>query len=162
MIDSMAARSPLPFILLLFSLVLYNYSALLWEFAGRVEIDKSRLVQWQNSAPINNENCKVIHEANGCEDVKIHFASQIAFLACGDPLERTHWYPPSCIRTVARRSESSFREQLFKYDLRTGRTTELQIKGLEGDFVNHGIEIFQLPEDSSKVFNSRHSRRLAD
>ncbi|RFU26552.1 hypothetical protein B7463_g9785, partial [Scytalidium lignicola] len=140
------------FFFLFFSIALYNQSAYLLKLSGRVDIDKARLVRWENSTILNNENCQVINVANACEDVKIHFASQTAFLACGDPLERTHWYPPACIRTVSRRSESSFREKLFKHDLKIGRTTELQIKGLQGDFITHGIDIFQQPEDPSKIY----------
>ncbi|KIW93306.1 uncharacterized protein Z519_05911 [Cladophialophora bantiana CBS 173.52] len=138
----------------------YNQSAQLGRLVGRVDIDKARLVRWENSSAFNNEDCQVIRTANACEDVKIHFPSHTAFLACGDPVERTHWYPCAGVRTVSRRAESSFREQLFKHDLETGETTELRIKGLEGDFVTHGIDIFPLPGDSSRIhiFAVNHAR----
>ncbi|KAH8808639.1 paraoxonase 2 [Xylogone sp. PMI_703] len=156
----MSTKITFPFIVLLFSAVLYNQSSYLWKLAGRVEIDKTRLIRWENSTQLNNDNCQVFDAANACEDVRIHSASQTAFLACGDPFERTHWYPPACVRTVSRRSKTSFREYLFKHELKTGRTTQLQIKGLEGDFVTHGIDIFQSLQDSSMIhiFAVNHAR----
>ncbi len=146
-----SSKVPLTVLLPLLSFLLYSQSANLWKLAGRAYIDRTRLVRWQNSTALNSDNCKVYHEANACEDVKIHFASSTAFLACGDPLERTHWYPCAGVRTVERRSETSFREFLFKHDLKTGKTSELDIRGLEGDFITHGIDIFPVAEDSSKV-----------
>jgi arylesterase/paraoxonase len=146
-----SSKFPLTILLPLLSFLLYSQSASLWKLAGRVNIDKTRLVRWGNSTALNSDNCKVYHEANACEDVKVHFASSTAFLACGDPLERTHWYPCAGVRTVERRAETSFREFLFKHDLKTGKTTELDIQGLEGDFITHGIDILPVGENSSKV-----------
>lgn len=118
---------------------------------GHLHIDSSRLVHWENSTALNNGDCVVNHIANACEDVKIHFASSTAFLACGDPIGRTHWYPPACRHDAAARSEVSFREHLFKYDIKTGVTTELKVEGLEGDFVTHGIDLFQVDGERNKV-----------
>ncbi|EXJ54482.1 hypothetical protein A1O7_09822 [Cladophialophora yegresii CBS 114405] len=156
----MSTRIFLTFLLPLVPVILFNQSRQLWRLAGRVEIDKSRLVRWENSSHLNNGDCRVIDTANACEDVKIHFPSKTAFLACGDPVERTHWYPPSGVRTVSLRAESSFREQLFKYDLVTGDTTQLQLKGLEGDFITHGIDILTLPEDplQIRIYAVNHAR----
>ena len=148
----MSSRFLLTLLVPLVSILLYTQSAQLWRLAGRVDIDKTRLVRWENSSALNNDNCRVIDTANACEDVKIHFPSKTAFLACGDPVERTHWYPCAGVRTVSLRKESSFREQLFKSDLRSGKTTELQIKGLEGDFITHGIDVYTFPEDPSRVW----------
>jgi arylesterase/paraoxonase len=147
----MSTRFVLTFLLPLIPVILYNQSAHLWRLAGRVEIDKTRLVRWENSSHLNNGDCRVIDTANACEDVKIHFPSKTAFLACGDPVERTHWYPCAGVRTVSLRAESSFREQLFKHDLTTGETTELKVEGLDGDFITHGIDILTFPEDPSQV-----------
>ena len=118
---------------------------------GRVRIDTTQLVRWANSKALNNANCQVNHAANACEDVRIHSKSGTAFLACGNPVERTNWYPPAGVRGASKRSEASFREQLFKYDLKSKRTTKLKIVGLEGDFVTHGLDIYSFPEDPSKV-----------
>ncbi|KAL2113020.1 hypothetical protein VUR80DRAFT_5617 [Thermomyces stellatus] len=127
---------------------------------GRVRIEPAKLTHWENSTALNNGDCTVDEIANACEDVKIHFASSTAFIACGDPLERTKWYPPACRHNAQARSEDSFRESVFKHDIKTGTTTELQIEGLEGDFVSHGIDIYQPPNDPSKVhiFAVRHAR----
>lgn len=121
------------------------------KLVGHVNIDQAKLVQWENSTELNNGECTVVSAANACEDVKIHFASSTAFVACGDPVGRTQWYPPACVRDVATRREETFREHLFKYDIKSGRTVKLDIKGLDGDFVNHGIDLFQSPSDPSKV-----------
>lgn len=118
---------------------------------GRVRIEPAKLTHWENSTALNNGDCTVDEIANACEDVKIHFASSTAFIACGDPVERTKWYPPACRHNAQARSEDSFRENVFKHDIKTGTTTELQIEGLEGDFVSHGIDIYQSPNDPSKV-----------
>ncbi|OQV00231.1 hypothetical protein CLAIMM_05757 [Cladophialophora immunda] len=156
----MSSLLRLSLLLPLISVILYNQSSQLGRLVGRVEIDKTRLVRWENSSALNNHDCQVVRAANACEDVKIHFPSHTAFLSCGDPVERTHWYPCAGVRTVSRRAESSFREQLFKHDLETGETTELRIQGLEGDFITHGIDIFPLPGDPSRIhlFAVNHAR----
>jgi arylesterase / paraoxonase len=150
----MSARLAVTFLVAITSVLLYTQSAQLWRLAGRVEIDKARLVRWENSTQLNNHDCKVIDAADACEDVKIHFASRTAFLACGDSVERTHWYPCAGVRTVLRRAESSFREKLFTYDVESGTTTELRVEGLEGDFITHGIDVLSLPGDASQVGGS--------
>lgn len=110
------------------------------------------LTRYANYSSINSQHCLVHHEANACEDIRIHYPSSTAFLACGIPEERTHWYPPSCRHDAAARREDSFIEDLFKYDIKTKLTTKLRIDGLEGDFINHGIDVYSFPNDTSKVF----------
>jgi arylesterase / paraoxonase len=135
-----------------------NLTTILEAVGARATIDKTRLVRWENSSALSNGECTVDTLANACEDVKIHFASSTAFLACGDPEERTRWYPPACIRTTERRS--TFRETLFKYDIESATTTQLRIHGLDGDFVTHGIDVQPHPDDVSKVhlFAVNHAR----
>jgi arylesterase/paraoxonase len=145
------SRLPLSLITLIFAAIIYTQSNILWKFVGRANIDKTRLIKWENSKELNNENCQVIKDMNACEDVKIHYASNTAFVACGDPYERKSWYPCAGMRNAAARSEASFREYLFKYDVMTGKSTQLQLHGLEGDFITHGIDIFSIPGSSSKV-----------
>ncbi|CAK7203348.1 hypothetical protein SEUCBS139899_006081 [Sporothrix eucalyptigena] len=128
--------------------------------AGHVTIDKaSKLQQWATSAPLNNGACVVDYTANACEDVVIHTASGTVFAACGDPRGRTQWYPPAGQRNAAGRA--SYLEQLFKHDIVSGKTTELQIKGIDGDFVTHGIDIWSSPTDPSTIhiFAVRHTRQ---
>ena len=115
---------------------------------GRVTIPKSQLLRWKDDEYLNN-NCIVHQTANACEDVKIHFASNTAFLACGDPKGRTAWYPGAGRHDAKNRQD--FREKLFNYDMKTKKTTELRIDGLEGDFVTHGLDVIDLPGDKSKV-----------
>lgn len=127
---------------------------------GRIHVNPAEITRWANSSALNNGRCEVNYAANACEDVRIHFASNTAFLACGDPVGRTQWYPPACVHDVSKRSEESFRESIFKYDIRSKRTTELRIEGLEGDFVTHGIDIYNFPDDSKKIhlFAVKHAR----
>lgn len=116
---------------------------------GRTEIDYTRLLRWANSGPLNNQDCVVNRVADACEDSVIHYPSSTAFLACGNPSERSAWYPAAGAHNASGRT--SFRESLFKYDIKTGRTTELRIEGLEGDFVTHGIDLLESPTSKSKV-----------
>lgn len=131
------------------------------ELVGHVTIDKlGKLQQWADSAPLNNGACVVEYAANACEDVAVHFDSSTVFAACGDPRGRTKWYPPAGQRDAAGRPEASFREQLFKHDIKTGKTTELKIEGVEGDFVTHGIDVWPSAHDPTTVhiFAVRHTR----
>jgi arylesterase / paraoxonase len=140
------------FLPLLLSVFLYSQSAPVSRvLLGRVSIDKTRLVRWENSTQLNNHDCRVLSEVSACEDVKIHARSGTAFLACGDSVERTRWYPCAGVRDAHLRSEDSFREKLFKYDLQSGVTTELKIRGLVGDFITHGIDVYELPDDPETV-----------
>ncbi|KAH8805334.1 paraoxonase 2 [Xylogone sp. PMI_703] len=127
---------------------------------GREHIETARLLKWANSTPVNNKECVVNQDTAACEDVKIHHPSNTAFLACGNPSGRSHWYPAAGAHNAAARSEESFRESLFKYDIKTGKTTQLQIEGLEGDFVTHGLDVFESPKSKSTVyiFTVRHAR----
>lgn len=112
---------------------------------------RATLTRYENNTAINNDKCIVHKEVNACEDVKIHFASSTAFIVCGDPEERVHFYPAAGNFDAASRREDSFREDLLKYDIRTKETTKLKIEGLEGDFITHGLDVYSFPEDSSKV-----------
>jgi arylesterase/paraoxonase len=139
---------------------IYRQPASILSLVGRVEIDPASITQWANSSGLNNEGCQVNYAANACEDVAIHFPSNTAFLACGDPVGRTHWYPPACVRGASKRAEATFRESIFKYNIRNKETTELKIEGLEGDFVNHGIDIYNFPNDPKRIhlFAVKHTR----
>jgi arylesterase/paraoxonase len=127
---------------------------------GRVEIDPTSITHWANSSGLNHERCKVNYAANACEDIAIHSRSSTAFVACGDPVGRSHWYPPACVRDAAKREDKTFRESIFKYNIRDKKTTELEIEGLSGDFVNHGIDIYTFPDDPEKIhlFAVKHAR----
>ncbi|TFK47136.1 paraoxonase 2 [Heliocybe sulcata] len=127
---------------------------------GKAHIPRASVTRWSNSTALNNDRCVVHTEANACEDIKIHFPSNTAFLACGDPEGRTHWYPSSARYDAKGRREESFREKLFKYDIKRKETTELRLIGLEGDFISHGIDIYTFTNDPSKVhiFAVNHAR----
>ncbi|PGH16649.1 hypothetical protein AJ80_05151 [Polytolypa hystricis UAMH7299] len=118
------------------------------------------LTKYAHHTPVNNEKCAVHYEANACEDARIHFASSTAFIACGDPEGRSHWYPPSNARDAAGRKNDSFQEDLFKYDIKRRKTTKLRIDGLEGDFISHGIDIYSFPNNPGKIhiFAVNHGR----
>ncbi|CAK7267424.1 hypothetical protein SEPCBS119000_002539 [Sporothrix epigloea] len=130
--------------------------------AGHLVIDKAgKLQQWADSAPLNNGACVVDATANACEDVVVHAPSGTVFAACGDPRARTQWFPPAGQRNARGRAAlAGFREQLFQHDLATGKTTELLLEGVDGDFVTHGIDIWSSPTDPSLVhiFAVRHTR----
>ncbi|OAA63377.1 Six-bladed beta-propeller, TolB-like protein [Niveomyces insectorum RCEF 264] len=135
----------------------------LGELIGRVRVDKTRMVRWADSAPLNNGACTVDHTAQACEDVVIHADSHTAFLACGDSVGRSLWFPPACQRNAAGRAAvTTFRETLFKHDLETGQTTQLQIRGLPDsyDFVTHGLDMYASPSDPTQIrlFAVRHAR----
>lgn len=149
--NNTSSRLSSSLIILFVAAIIYAQSDLLWKLVGRANIDKSRLVKWENSKALNNADCRVVEEMNACEDVKIHYPSNTAFLACGDPWERRSWYPCAGMRDAASRSKASFREFLFKYDILTGKSTQLQLRGLEGDFINHGIDVFSSPESPTTV-----------
>lgn len=148
-------------VILLVALAVSLLSGPINKVLGRVEILESQLLRWENETSKNND-CKVDHSANACEDVKFHFASNTAFLACGDPKGRTSWYPGAGRHDA--KARKNFREALFRYDLKSGKTTELRIEGLEGDFVTHGLDVFDVPGDASKVswLDRIRTRRLAD
>ncbi|CAK7270417.1 hypothetical protein SEPCBS57363_004090 [Sporothrix epigloea] len=122
-------------------------------------IDKAgKLQQWADSVPLNNGACIVDTTANAV----VHEASGTLFAACGDPRGRTQWFSPAGQRNARGRAATvGFREQSFQHDLATGKTTELLLEGVEGDFVIHGIDIWSSPTDSSLVhiFAVRHTRK---
>jgi arylesterase/paraoxonase len=135
-------------LILLFS-VLYRPAVQLYAF--RWQDHTASLTRYADSSPLNSDRCTVNYAADACEDVSIHFASSTAFLTCGNPAERVHWYPPSSAHNAAARSEDSFREYLFKYDIKKKKTTRLRLEGLSGDFITHGIDVYSLPDDPTKV-----------
>lgn len=109
---------------------------------GGVKIEPAQLSGWVGTPYLNN-HCVVDKTADACEDVKVHFASNTAFLACGDPEGRTKYYPSAGRHNATARGD--FREKLFKYDILEKKTTELRIDGLDGDFIAHGLDVFELP-----------------
>lgn len=127
---------------------------------GKVNVNPGKVTRWVNSSAVNNERCTVHYEGDACEDVKIHFASNTAFVACGNPEERTKWYPASGRYDAASREEASFKEYLLKYDIKRRETTKLKVHGLDGDFITHGIDIYSFPDDPTKIhiFAVNHAR----
>ncbi|CAM1507656.1 Fc.00g072970.m01.CDS01 [Cosmosporella sp. VM-42] len=140
------------------AVLLYHPVIELYTFKHTDRIDS--LTQWSNHSRLNSQNCTVHYEADACEDISVHWATSTAFIACGDPLERTLWYPPSLAYNASGRSEASFREKIFKYDIKTEKSTRLRIDGLGGDFVNHGIDVYEFPDDPTKIhlFAVNHRR----
>ncbi|KAF7559009.1 hypothetical protein G7046_g5137 [Stylonectria norvegica] len=146
---------------LLVCLVAFLYQPAVELYTFR-QVDRTNsLTQWSNHSRLNSQHCKVHYEADACEDISVHWASSTAFIACGEPSERALWYPPSLAYNASGRSEASFREKLFKYEIKTQKTTRLRIEGLEGDFVNHGIDVYEFPEDPTKIhiFAVNHRRK---
>ncbi|CAK7197939.1 hypothetical protein SEUCBS139899_000590 [Sporothrix eucalyptigena] len=138
-----------------------NFVTILKATAGRITIDSTRLRRWENLPDVANGQCVVDTVANACEDVNIHAASSTAFLACGDPAGRVQWFPSARFQPSTNRAV--FREQFFKYDLKTQTRTELQLHGLpspDHDIVTHGLDIRAIPGDNSKilVFAVNHAR----
>lgn len=107
------------------------------------------LEDYANGTGLNNEKCFVNYEMNACEDIKIHFDSGIAFAACGDPIQRSFFYPPSCARNAKKRTD--FQEHFFAYNIDTNKTTRLEVIGYDGDIINHGIDIYTLDDSNVGV-----------
>lgn len=122
---------------------------------GRVTIENP-LEKYSNQTGINNDNCFVNAMVNACEDVKIHFKSGTAFLACGDSAQRQFYYPPSCAFDEGGRSD--FREKFFKFDIDSNATTELHIKDYTGDIITHGIDVISDGPDTVRLLAVNHGR----
>ncbi|CAK7227289.1 hypothetical protein SCUCBS95973_006489 [Sporothrix curviconia] len=145
-----------------------NFVTILEATAGRITIDPARLQRWENLPDVANGACVVDTVANACEDVNVHAASSTAFLACGDPAGRVQWFPSSRFQLASNRA--TFREQFFKFDLKTNTRTELKLdmNGLlpdDHDIVTHGLDIFPAGEkkddkknDKILVFAVNHAR----
>lgn len=150
-------RPAIPFLVVLCSfllrptLELYNFHA---QDRGK------SLTKYANSSLLNHEHCTVNYAADACEDVNIHFVSSTAFLTCGNPAERVHWYPPSGAHNAAARNEESFQEHLFKYNIKKKKATKLKLEGLAGDFITHGVDIYSFPDDPKKVWPMLVSRSI--
>ncbi|CAK7212315.1 hypothetical protein SBRCBS47491_001421 [Sporothrix bragantina] len=139
-----------------------NIATILEATAGRITIDQVRLRRWENLPDVANGACVVDTVANACEDVNIHAASSTAFLACGDPAGRVQWFPSSGYQPSTNRP--TFREQFFKYDLKTQTRTELKLDlgsllPEDHDIVTHGLDIYPGKDDSQiLVFAVNHAR----
>lgn len=129
---------------------------------GHLSVDSRALSRYARRSPHNGESCMVVAEADACEDVKIHYASQTAFIACGDPAGREKWYPPSNTLDSRARQADTWRESLFRYDIRSNKTTKLQIIGASEswDFISHGIDIWNFHDDPTRIhiFAVNHGR----
>jgi arylesterase / paraoxonase len=122
---------------------------------GKVTIENP-LELYSNQTGINNYKCFVNDIVNACEDVKIHFDSGTAFLACGDPAQRQFYYPPSCALDESRRTD--FREKFFKYDIDSNSTTELKVVNYDGDIITHGIDVISDGTDRVRLLAVNHGR----
>jgi arylesterase/paraoxonase len=129
----------LPVALLSWSLL--AHPAYLLSLLGHTDVPPGSLIRWANASDLHNEHCIVSTQAEACEDVKIHHSSSTAFIACGDAHARSFYYPPSGLHDAAGRPSDTWKEKLFTYDIKSKRTTELKLEGLEGDFISHGIDI---------------------
>ncbi|KZT25048.1 paraoxonase 2 [Neolentinus lepideus HHB14362 ss-1] len=146
--------------ILVAALVIFYEPLPFYRAIGKAQIESALITRWENSSTLNNERCVVHQEADACEDVKIHFQSSTAFISCGDPEQRMQWYPCSGRHNARGRREDSFREHLFKYDIKRKETTKLRVIGLDGDFITHGIDVYSFPDEPSKIhiFAVNHAR----
>ncbi|KAH7074789.1 paraoxonase 2 [Paraphoma chrysanthemicola] len=86
-----------------------------------------------------------------CEDVKFHYPTNTAFLACGNLTNRMEWYPAGGF--FAPPKNKVYHEYFLKYDVDSNVTTRLSIENWnpEEDLVLHGLDIWQ-SEQKDELF----------
>ncbi|CAG8446033.1 10609_t:CDS:2, partial [Dentiscutata heterogama] len=84
-----------------------------------------------------------------CEDIKIHHASGLAYLACGDEQSRKaiSW-PPPIDKNIP------LRGAFYVYNIKTDKLTPLILKNFadEEDFSLHGFGIYESPTEPNNLY----------
>ncbi|CAG8498759.1 19525_t:CDS:2 [Gigaspora margarita] len=102
----------------------------------------------------NGEKCRYLEglKSNLCEDIKIHHASGLAYLACGDEQSRktAPWPPP----IDAYNNSLPLRGNFYVYDIEKDKLTPLILKNFpdEEDFSLHGFGIYESPTESDNLY----------
>ncbi|OAL37946.1 hypothetical protein AYO20_02779 [Fonsecaea nubica] len=143
---------------LIVALLLASPTAIINRSLGRVQIRDPK-DRYLGHGGLNNEHCWTDPSGKTCEDVKIHHETDTAFLACGDPVGRSQFYPPINNHWTSKRKD--FREYFLKYDIKGNKTTRMEVRGWDGDLVLHGIDIWRFKDDPSKIhlFAVNHGRK---
>ncbi|KAF2180272.1 hypothetical protein K469DRAFT_693427 [Zopfia rhizophila CBS 207.26] len=74
-----------------------------------------------------------------------------AYALIGPGRGPTRWYS-RVINRFWTAGQESLNESLWKYDLVSGQSTQLELIGLKGDFATHGLDVYSLPDDKTKIF----------
>lgn len=122
-----------------------NLDLLLTGFGGRTQhAIKDTYVDYGG---FNNDRCWMNSVGKACEDVKVHYPSNTAFLACGNPEDRLEFYPGAGRHNSS--PSRSYLEYLIKYDIDANITTRLEIENwnIQRDLVLHGLDIWEQRED---------------
>ncbi|KAG8710711.1 hypothetical protein FRC08_016816 [Ceratobasidium sp. 394] len=111
-------------------------------------------VEEYRPAPLNHDKCASIPEPKACEKISIH-PSGMMYLACAGTIEsRTIWTPAlEALNATALRSRA-LRDYVATYDIPTGKTTKLDIKGFtEPRGLNvHGMDVVVDEKDPNKLW----------
>jgi arylesterase/paraoxonase len=152
---------PLGLLVAAFGAIYSNPTPFLNTFAGRLELSNPGGTTWKGHGALNNDKCWIDTAGQACEDIRIHYPSSVAFLACGYPETRAAFYPPLARHDTT--SATTYHEYFLKYDIATNTTTRLKIEGLDAshDLVLHGIDLYVPEDDASKIymFAVNHDRR---
>ncbi|KIV88174.1 hypothetical protein PV10_09095 [Exophiala mesophila] len=137
-----------------------NPNPILDRFAGREAHARIHTDHLGHGA-LNNDKCWKFPVGQACEDVRIHYPSGTAILACGYPETRNAFYPPLHRHDMP--ADKNYHEYFIKYDLNTNTTTKLRIEGLDEshDLILHGIDFLEPKDDPSKLymFSVNHGRK---
>ncbi|CAG8447824.1 13061_t:CDS:2 [Dentiscutata heterogama] len=86
-----------------------------------------------------------------CEDIKIHHASGLAYLACGDKQSsKTYSWPPP----IDTYKNIPLRGTFYVYNIKTDKLTPLILKNFadEEDFILHGFGIYESPIEPDNLY----------
>ncbi|RKP10868.1 hypothetical protein THASP1DRAFT_27353 [Thamnocephalis sphaerospora] len=96
--------------------------------------------------PLNNETCRYLTDAEGCEDIVIDHTSGLAYMACANVSNRFVWWPPS--NTFVGNATTNEQDPIFVYSLKHDTLERLPMKGLKGNFRTHGLGLWRPSPDA--------------
>ena len=84
-----------------------------------------------------------------CEDLHHHLPSNQIYAACQDDVEqRFHWFPPLAVFDNSNLNQGS----ITVIDPTTFTSKKLKLKGFEGPFITHGIDIFSSSDEPEALY----------
>ncbi|KAK7203922.1 hypothetical protein BZA70DRAFT_64221 [Myxozyma melibiosi] len=116
-----------------------------------------------SSLAVNNDNCKLIYGAEGCEDVAVDKLTGEVYMGCGSVEGRMSFFPPQNHHKVRPKfKQMPMQDSVVLFDPQTEQLKTLELRGYHDreDFILHGMNVFYPPDkpDTRIIFFVNHQR----
>lgn len=139
---------------------------------SRDGINNSRtsIVEHATLGPLNNDNCRVLHNILASEDVAVEPSGKLAYLSSGSEQDRLKWFPglghfntkvpiPEESSSDNNKKTNPYRNDVYLFDVATENFQKLKVVGYDKkDLVIHGMSVKTWTPGVNTLYMVNHQR----